>query len=72
MYSHTPVSLYDFYVIYVTMLRVYIEHFDNTPMQYSAIFCCKNDNFQLKKKQHDIFLIFAQIIDCGYTFEPPY
>ena len=27
------------------------------------------ENFQLKN--FDIFLIFAQNIDCGYTFEPP-
>ena len=39
-------------------------------VQYSAIFhCCKNDNFQMK--MFDIFLIFAQNIDCGYTLEPP-
>ena len=37
-----------------------------TPMQYTAIFHgCKNDNFQMKNS--DIFLIFAQNIDCGYT-----
>ena len=30
---------------------------------------CKNDNFQIKNC--DIFLIFAQNIDCGYTLEPP-
>ena len=30
----------------------------------------KIENFQLKKK-NDIFLIFAQNIDCGYTLEPP-
>ena len=29
----------------------------------------KNENFQLKN--FDIFLIFAQNIDCGYTLEPP-
>ena len=29
----------------------------------------KNDNFHLK--MFDYFLIFAQNIDCGYTFEPP-
>ena len=29
----------------------------------------KNENFQ--KKSFDIFLIFAQNIDCGYTLEPP-
>ena len=35
-------------------------------MQYLAIFHgCKNDNFQMKKI--DIFPIFAQNIDCGYT-----
>ena len=38
-----------------------------------AIFCdfhgFKNDNFQMKNC--DIFLIFAQNIDCGYTLELP-
>ena len=29
----------------------------------------KVENFQLKT--NDIFLIFAQNIDCGYTLEPP-
>ena len=29
----------------------------------------KNENFQLKN--FDIFFIFAQNIDCGYTLEPP-
>ena len=39
-------------------------------VQYTAIFHgCKNDNFQMKFS--DIFLIFAQNIDCGYTLEPP-
>ena len=32
-------------------------------------FSFKIENFQLKK--FDIFLIFAQNIDCGYTLEPP-
>ena len=45
-------------------------HYENTPMQYTAIFHgCKNDNFQMKNV--DNFLIFAQIIDRGYTLEPP-
>ena len=40
------------------------------PMQYTAIFHgYKNDNFQMKNC--DIFLIFAQNIDRGYTLEPP-
>ena len=35
-----------------------ITHYENTPMQYTAIFHgCKNDNFQIKKI--DNFLIFA-------------
>ena len=41
-----------------------IKHYDNTPMQYTAIFNgCKNDNFQMKNC--DIFLLFAQNIDFG-------
>ena len=39
-------------------------------MQYIEIFSALEiENFQLKK--FDIFLIFAQNIDCGYTLEPP-
>ena len=41
-------------------------HYENTPMQYTALFHgCKNVNFQMKF--FDIFLIFAQNINCGYT-----
>ena len=47
------------------------NHNANTPMQNTAIFHgCKNVNFQMKK--YNIFLIFAQNIDCGYTLEPPH
>ena len=39
-------------------------------MQYTEIFLAlKIENCQLKI--FDIFLIFAQNIDCGYTLEPP-
>ena len=39
-------------------------------MQYTEIFFyCKN--WKIHKKMFDIFLIFAQNIDCGYTLEPP-
>ena len=39
-------------------------------MQYTVIYHgCKIDNSQMKNC--DIFLIFAQIIDRGYTLEPP-
>ena len=49
-----------------------ICHSENLPMQYtviSKVTGVKNENFQLKI--FDIFLIFAQNIDCGYTLEPP-
>ena len=37
-------------------------------MQYAeTIFGCKNENFHWKN--FDIFLIFAQNIDCGYPLE---
>ena len=46
-------------------------HNANMSVQYTAIFHgCKNDNFQMKC--FDVFLIFAQNIDCGYTLEPPH
>ena len=39
-------------------------------MQYTEIFIVvKNENFQYI--MFDIFLIFDQNIDCGYTLEPP-
>ena len=45
-------------------------HHENTPMQYTAIFHgCKNVHFQMNF--FNIFLIFAQNIDCEYTLEPP-
>ena len=45
-------------------------YYANTPMQYTAIFQgCKNVQFQMKFS--NIFLIFAQNINCGYTLEPP-
>ena len=47
-----------------------IPHYGNLPMQKTEIFfSLKNENFQ--QKNVDIFLIFAQNIDCGYTLEPP-
>ena len=30
----------------------------------------KKDDFQMKN--YDVFLIFAQNIDCGYKLEPPH
>ena len=60
------------YIIFFRLwvpVRTAIEHYANMSVQYSAFFKnCKNDNFQMKNS--DIFLIFAQNIDCGYTLEP--
>ena len=36
---------------------------------YRDFFSCKN--LKSHKKKFDIFLIFAQNINCGYTLEPP-
>ena len=49
--------------------RLASNHYANTPMQYTAIFHgCENFNFQMKF--FNIFLIFAQNLDCGYSLEP--
>ena len=50
--------------------NIFYIHYENMSMQYSAIFHSrKNDDFQIKN--YDIFLTFAQNIDCGYTLELP-
>ena len=43
-------------------------------MQYAEFFKrCKSDNFGNDgMKKIDIFLIFSQNIDCGYTLEQPH
>ena len=52
------------------MMVFYGSHYENLPMQKTEIvLALKIEYFQLKK--FDIFLIFAQNIDCGYTLEPP-
>ena len=46
------------------------NHYENLPMQFTEkFFGCKNEDFQWTN--FNIFLIFAQNIDCGYTLEPP-
>ena len=46
-------------------------HYDKMPIQNTAIFKnVKIDNYHMKKC--DIFLIFAQNIDCGYMLELPH
>ena len=45
-------------------------HYENMPMQYKEIFkVVKKRKFSAEN--FDVFLIFAQNIDCGYTLEPP-
>ena len=51
------------------LFKYFMYHYENMPMLYTAIFhSCKKDNFQMKNC--DVFLIFAQNFDCGYTLEP--
>ena len=51
-------------------LNSVLIHYANMSVQYTAIFHgYKNDYFQMKIC--DVFLIFAQNIDCGYSLEPP-
>ena len=58
-----PISTVPFHSYYrVHNLRC---HYENMPMQYMEIFSA------VKIKIFDIFFIFAQNIDCGYTLEPP-
>ena len=50
---------------FMELIPTLTEHYENTPMQYTAIFHgCKNVHFQMKF--FNIFFIFAQNIDCGY------
>ena len=63
-------SIQDFMLMSSTQAGFRIDHYENMSMLYTAIFYgCKKDNFQMK--YCDIFPIFAQNIDCGYTLEPP-
>ena len=52
--------------VHSVCLFVDVVHYENLPMQYTQIFLAlKIKYFQLKIV--DIFLIFAQNIDCGYS-----
>ena len=47
-----------------------IDHYENTPIQiHCKCYRWKYEN--IKMKNCDIFLIFAQNIDLGYSLEPP-
>ena len=47
----------------------FTKHNENTPMQYTDLFGVVK-NLKFHKNVFDIFLIFAQNIDCGYMLEP--
>ena len=50
-------------------ISVLPSHYENTPMQYTAIVqCSKKFNFQTKNY---ILFIFAQNIDCVYILDSP-
>ena len=53
----------------VERLDFAVNHYENTPMQYTEI-CCQSDNkMKISLEKNDIFRIFAQNIDCGYMLE---
>ena len=70
MDQSTESFFFFFFLIAISLKNTYEKwHYANMPVQYTAIFQgFKNGNFQMKKC--DSFLIFAQIIDRGYTLEP--
>ena len=45
-------------------------HYENMPMQYTEMFKVVKMKI-FSSKNFNIFLIFAENIDCGYTLEPP-
>ena len=72
--------LWSMYLQLMFLFRIYLTkkwlynlcfHYANMPIDAicSDIKGCKNVNFEMKK--FDIFLIFAQHIDCGYTLQLP-
>ena len=46
-------------------------HYENTPIQLYWKFYHKKTRNISDKKNSDIFRIYAQNIDCGYSLEPP-
>ena len=66
---HVMHVLFVFWAVFENSKALF-SHYANTPMQYTAIFHgCKNVHYEMNF--FNIFLIFAQNMDCGYTLEPP-
>ena len=58
-------------IILSTDLKILIEaHYANMPMHYAEIL--KAVKMIILYENFDIFLIFAENIDCGYTLELPH
>ena len=58
-------NIYNQSVLIILVTLIIRFHYENTTLRSTGIyFGCKNENF-------DIFLVFAQNIDLGYTLEPP-
>ena len=58
--------------VYITrqVFRILQSHYKNTPIQiHCKFYRRKYEN--IKMKNCDIFLTFAQNIDCEYSLEPP-
>ena len=54
------------FLIFACIIQI-LKHYENMPMQYTEIF----SPVKIEKIHGNIFDIFAQNIDCGYTLEPP-
>ena len=56
--------------IFFSFAGLYLTHYENTPIQiHCKFYRRKYEN--IKMKNCDIFLTYAQNIDCGYSLEPP-
>ena len=55
----------------ICLLKLLLYHYENLPMKYTETFLiCKTEKI-FSRFFFNIFLIFAQNIDYGYTLEPP-
>ena len=63
---HFTLSIWTPYFLTIPILK----HYENTSIQiYWKFYNQKRENFDIKNS--DIFHIFSQNIDCGYSLEPP-
>ena len=53
---------YSYFRIDFQMLQAVNEHYENTPVQYTAIFHSRKNDINFQMKNCDIFLIFAEAV----------